>query len=338
MDYLDKLVARKLTAHVGTSPALAQDAAPMLTNILPYFPLQPIANDQVRSAAWPLIDNQLSPTNPIVTTTTSFSASFAGFLSNTNLQDGPPAERLALATQQTTAKKNITSSDRANGGLCYKPGDTAAAACSFVPGYAATWPTEPGLGPLKIRIDVWRPNAASPWKPASGQPRGERLRASLTYSAFRIVELAPAALNDTTGWYSQPLLDGLRDGIYRGVRFDRQGGFGPTGNFVRAAVFVMVGRVQFSKETNSTTLLSNLLEKPKRQLRTRRGGVPVQKLRMQLTPNLILPPGKLVPPRSVTRGLNMSTDWDTGDIYAESDAGFIVCAVPDAPLRSGTAD
>lgn len=345
-DYLEDLVARQVTAHVGKAPVLKALPPPEFTAILNYFPLDAINGWQMTGAAWPIIDGQLSKATPVGLTSTHFSAAYARFLGNVVLVgDGTP-HLVSLAKDQTAARTNTTAAAPGNGGLCLASQGSSGASCNYVPGYATSWHTSPGLPALSINLDVWRARAKAPWQAAKGQNGGQSLRATLIYSDFRIVVLTPAPLQGGTGWYSPALLTGMRDGQTQGVTFNRQTGFGDTSGFIRAQAFAMVGRVQFRKQSNSTLGVAELMEKgptsaPSSNLKNRLRAAPrspqthattAMQGRLRLSENLFLPHGRIKSGWRMMNALSLATSWDTGNLYALTKSGFIVCAVPDAPL------
>ncbi len=346
-DYLEDLVAGRVTAHVSDACSRLGLAAPEFASVLSYFPLSPIAGGRMRYAAWPLVDGQVTDTQPLRVTTTGFSTSYARFLGTTLLQGGSSQTRLDLAHQQVTARKHVIASDPANGGLCLKPHDRTAAPCGYVPGYSALWHTDPGIAGLSIDIDVWRRNRTAPWQPTKGLGTGQRLSAKLTYSGFRLVILTPAPLANGIGWYSAAMMDGVRKGHLHGVSFLRQGGFGGTAGFQRAKAYILVGRVQFQKHSASSVSFPDLAEPapPRPLLRSGPETRPLLRSgpktrasptaeRLKLAEGLVLPFGRVLRPKGLRGSHAMDTSWDSGDLYALTKAGFIVSAVRDAPLAA----
>jgi len=331
-DYLENLVAKKLTQHVQASAALAAGATPEFTNTVRYFPLAPISGDTMNTDAWPLIDGQLSPEQPVTITSNSFSAAYARFLSATILRGGEARAIAGLASDQTKARINTTSSNALNGGLHLNPFSGLPSGDGFVPRYDAHWDDAPDIPTLTIDIDVWRPNDAAPWQKASIQPGGHRLQAKLIYSDFKIVFLTPQQLANTTGWYSDPLVKGMRTGSYDGVTFMRQSNFGDTDNFARASAYVMVGRVQFDRDVGSEVDITELVAEPEIALLERMTTQATRKGRLVLSRNIVFPFGTFKTNDNLLEGLSFSSSWDSGDLYGTANAGFIVCAVKDAPL------
>lgn len=332
-DFLDNLVARRVTAHVGAAPALASGTPPEFTSIENYFPLTPITDGRVMFSAWPLIDGQLSTTQPLKSTSSSFSAGYGQYLSAVNLRGTGPALG-QLASDQRRALEALRKAAKDNGGLCMTARDHAGTPCNYVPGYGAKWVDQTGLGDLTIKVDVWRLDATAPWSEHRNQHGGQRLRASLIYSDFKIILLTPAPLTARTGWYSDDLTTGLHTGSAKNVHFDRQSNFGTTTGFVRAAAFAMVGRMQFQRANNSTARSQELFTPAEPLRMSRSGGTPSSVLR--LTPNLVFPKMKVATPRSRLRGMNAETNWDSGNLYTTLKQGFIVAAIPDAPLSPRT--
>ncbi|WP_299298404.1 hypothetical protein [uncultured Tateyamaria sp.] len=331
-DYLETLVAAKLSQHVQASPALAAGATPEFTNSVRYFPLVPISGDTMNADAWPLIDGQLSSKQPVTVTSNSFSAAYARYLSATILRGGSGQSIATLANKQTQARINTTHSNDINGGLHLNPFSALPSGDGFVPRYDAHWDTSPSIPTLTVDIDVWRPNDAAPWQKATIQPGGYRLKAKLIYSDFRIVYLTPQQLGDTTGWYSQPLMSGMRDGTYDGVTFMRQSNFGDTADFARATAYVMVGRVQFDRDVGSEIDITELVAEPEVALLERMTTKATRKGRLVLSRNIVFPFGTFKPNDNLLEGLSFSSSWDSGDLYQSANAGFLVCAVKDTPL------
>lgn len=345
-DYLYDIVSHSLISHVSRSQSLKGLGNVKFASILPYFPLDAIQPGRMAYSAWPIVDGQLTPTNPVKLSTTHFSRSYSGFLSATNLSGPGTSTLVYLAKEQTHARNNVNAPSVENGGL-YVDHNGTQGADSYVPGYTATWDNSPGLPNLVIKVDAWRPDSSSQWQERSSQKGGQRLKAKLVYSDFRVVVLTPTRLSDDTGWYSDTLLNGMRDGEVQGVTFSRTSGFGDEAAFIRAAAYVMVGRVQFKKTLGSSVQFDDLLTgdtivpmtgPPKNFSLVRIFGLaakarkPLQSL--SLGENIMLPHGDLDGISGFLGLKSLATSWDTGNIYETLEAGFLVCAIPDAPFSS----
>ncbi len=340
-DYLEDIVTSRLVDFLKDVPQLSAATPPELVNVLPYFPVNPSLDGCLRYEVWPLVDGQLSTTEPRSITSTSFSGAYANFLSNSYIQIGTGnADTFArLAKTKSDSKNNILTPDQSNGAGCFRVKDRPSAERSFVPDYDVTWldgvPTEP----LAIDIDVWRDNENEPWQQSAGQTDGERLQANLKYSSFKIARISPKVYQSGQGWYAPDVINGLRTGAFEGVLFNRTDAFGDTSTFQRAMALVLVGRIEFSKQQGSTFELSMLpdagLEMALEGLTPIKSPSTMPAFQAQISTHLRVPTSRPaiggVP--SVPHLESIDTSWDTGDLYATIGKGIVLGAYRESPLK-----
>ncbi|MDU8928206.1 hypothetical protein RXV86_12485 [Alisedimentitalea sp. MJ-SS2] len=335
-DYLDDLVAQGMVDYLGHVLALDGFPAPELVRILTYFPLSPVENGCINYHAWPLIDGELSTTLPGTITATSFSRAYAGFLSNSFLEPGTgsSSELLRLSQIKNTSQVNTQTATQINGGGCVRSSGSAAAPCGYVPNYDFRWVTEISDQPLHFDVDVWRTNDQSAWQAFDGQTGGERLQATLTYRDFRLVFVTPMGLQDDKGWYSGEITEGMRDGDLNGIQFARFSSFGDVAGFVRAQVYVIVGRIQFTKKMGSPLGLSDLAApRPTEKMLMSVEPSPLAVLPgLHLSDHLHVPFAMAVPGDPMENLTGLDTSWDTGDLYASLGAGYVLGAIKEGPL------
>lgn len=338
-DFLDKIVTEHLIKYLRHMPETTGNRTPELAQILPYFPLDPIKNGVIDKAAWPLIDGQLTTTPPCRITSNSFSGAYAHFLSRLVLQKGTgTAQRyLNLAKLQSTSLKNINLATAENGGGNLRNQLAINPQTSFVPNYAVKWSGPVAKNPLSILIDVWRPRHGARWRPVSvrpwgnalsGHPRGQRLRATLTYSDVRIATINPLKLINDTGWYSKDLVAGLKYGSLGGVQFIRRDNPGEVDHFVQTFAFVVAGRLQCDIDER-TSFNSGLLAAQAAPTSKGTDLLQAQTNRLQLTDHLHVP----LPADPVPQGFNSAqSSFDSGDLFTTLNAGLVFGAIKDLPL------
>jgi len=342
-DYLEEIVYDHLVKYLQNVPEISSGKNLELVHILPYFPLEPVVDECIKYEAWPLIDGLLSTVLPTTVTSNSFSKAYTQFLMASTLSHNTENKTVLrrLARYKTTSKKNTQAATSTNGGGCFRPNDRETAPCSSVPDYEISWVSGLPVDSLSIEVDVWRKRARDPWQIPDGKTAGQRLQATLIYSDFRMIFITPKTLLHGKGWYAPDLIEGMRTGTLDGIAFKRRGAFSDPDCFIRAKAYVMVGRIQFHKSLNNSAShleLSDLvLDLDHKNL----GSVDVAPKTsgplLRLSHHLHIPS---IPTSMKLRSSEISsttTSWDTGNLYDHLNAGFILCAIRDAPLLPFTA-
>lgn len=337
-DYLEDIVITHLVKYLNNVPEISTGKNLELVHILPYFPLEPVVDKCIDYRAWPLIDGQLSTSSPTTVTSKSFSKAYAQFLMASTLShDTKNNTKLRrLAKYKTTSKKNTQAATSTNGGGCFRVNDRETAPCSSVPDYEFSWVSGFPADPLSIEVDVWRKRASDPWQAPVGKSSGQRLRATLIYSDFRMVIITPKTLVNRKGWYAPDLVEGMRTGALDGITFKRRGTFSDPDCFIRAQAYLLVGRVQFHKSLNSADkhlkLSDLMLDLDQKSLNSLDVTPKTSGPLLQLSHHLHIPSSPTSMKSFSSEISSTTTSWDTGNLYDHLNAGFILCAIRNSPL------
>ncbi len=269
-----------------------------------------------------------------------FSRLYLTLLQNTILSEdtngsGGGTRLLELALRVHRATSATSSPSAVNGGICGATSASNLDPMSFYPAFETTWISDPNTDPLVIHIDAWRTGPNEKWRQGGTQAgtMDEHLFAYLQYSDIRICIAEPRVLSDQVGWYDADLVEGMKTGRLGNVLFHRRGGFPDTTNFRRAAVFVVVGSVQFSLHSDSNFHVSRSLKGVEFLPHSQRHSPSIQ-----ISSHLSVPSPTPGVPGAETLLKNdltlesIESHWDSGDLYSLYNAGFVVGAAIEAPF------
>jgi hypothetical protein len=372
-DYLEQLVLSEIQKRMeaATLPlgVTAQDA--LLFSSLSYFPLESKKQDCFAQDFYKFADSCTSSSDPLSVRSQRFSAMYGKILGNTVVTPKSMGSKFLESTAHLilTCRNATLSPSYMNGGACAHVGQ----AKSNVPSYQLRWVKGLPQQPMKFSVEMWRKGASQPWNNAKGStvPGGsETLSADITYEDFKVAVVDPLSFDHSykTGWYDEGLLDGIREGFLSDGDTEDELKISQLSTnlvdftaFRRARVFFMAGSVKFSMIVGSTdfdpvanasksTALRAMKFIPELAVASVEEPTPPIRQGIRLTPHLQIPNVRIIPTTSRSfrpEGLqadfelpfdgesqSVTSEWISGDLYTEFQAGYILAVITSHPLTS----
>jgi len=318
---------------------------PSLFSTLKYFPLNNKIDGCVDNRFFSVADSCTTSTLPKTFKTSSFARRYSELLSNTTVTpsssyqgDNGILREAAETLNQCCFAARAASSD--NGGICYYAKGDSGLPCQFVPNYHVSWPDnqQQYYPNISIKVDVWRSGSNAPWQKCvdNGQ-LGERLKGTIIYRQLRIAVVCPQSYDPSSqqGWYDKQTVQAIRDGgtndlIYSPLIVNEFREI----ELRRARLFVVVGQVDINLVNSSKSFAKSA--RPMRMAKASRSTDSSNRVDIQLTPHLRIPRAKQTVAKrqkSASSRSESTTSWNSGDLYQELDAGYILAVIEDDPLR-----